>query len=102
MLNTAINAAEMILTLAPKINGQVALSKFTSRDHTHLTNKNRKRFVSAIFRPHRTKLSTARYGHSQLAYGFNYYGTVGSKRNEFVVARKIKNINWLDGEGNNQ
>lgn len=34
------------------------------------------------------------------AYGFNYYGTVGSNRDEFVVVRKMKNINWLDGEGN--
>ncbi|HBX9395979.1 TPA: nitrate reductase subunit alpha [Klebsiella pneumoniae] len=40
------------------------------------------------------------YGH--LAYGFNYYGTVGSNRDEFVVVRKMKNINWLDGEGNDQ
>ncbi|EEE5037659.1 nitrate reductase subunit alpha, partial [Salmonella enterica subsp. diarizonae] len=46
MLNTAIDAAEMILTLAPETNGQVAvkawaaLSEFTGRDHTHLaTNK---------------------------------------------------------------
>lgn len=42
MLNTAIDAAEMILTLAPETNGQVAvkawaaLSEFTGRDHTHL------------------------------------------------------------------
>ena len=41
-LNTAIDAAEMILTLAPETNGQVAvkawaaLSEFTGRDHTHL------------------------------------------------------------------
>jgi nitrate reductase alpha subunit len=41
-LETAIDAAEMILTLAPETNGQVAvkawaaLSKFTGRDHTHL------------------------------------------------------------------
>ena len=42
MLNTAIDAAEMILTLAPETNGQVAvkaweaLSKITGRDHKHL------------------------------------------------------------------
>ncbi|MDI8872346.1 hypothetical protein MJN58_16175, partial [Salmonella enterica subsp. enterica serovar Montevideo] len=41
-------------------------------------------------------------GYAQLAYGFNYYGTVGSNRDEFVVVRKMKNINWLDGEGNDQ
>ncbi len=34
-----------------------------------------------------------------LAYGFNYYGTVGSNRDEFVVVRKMKNISSLDGEG---
>ncbi len=36
------------------------------------------------------------------AYGFNYYGTVGSNRDEFVVVRKMKNIDWLDGEGNDR
>ena len=36
------------------------------------------------------------YGH--LAYSFNYYGTVGSNRDEFVVVRKMKNVDWLDGE----
>lgn len=41
-------------------------------------------------------------GYAQLAYGFNYYGTVGSNRDEFVVVRKMKNINWLDGEGRDQ
>ena len=41
-------------------------------------------------------------GYAHLAYGFNYYGTVGSNRDEFVVVRKMKNINWLDGEGNDQ
>ncbi len=39
-------------------------------------------------------------GYAHLAYGFNYYGTVGSNRDEFVVVRKMKNIDWLDGEGN--
>jgi nitrate reductase alpha subunit len=41
-------------------------------------------------------------GYAQLAYGFNYYGTVGSNRDEFVVIRKMKKIDWLDGEGNDQ
>ena len=41
-------------------------------------------------------------GYAHLAYGFNYYGTVGSNRDEFVVVRKMKNIDWLDGEGNDQ
>ncbi len=41
-------------------------------------------------------------GYAQLAYSFNYYGTVGSNRDEFVVVRKMKNIKWLDGEGCDQ
>jgi len=39
-------------------------------------------------------------GYAQLSYGFNYYGTVGSNRDEFVVVRKMNNVNWLDDEGN--
>ncbi|SLM63403.1 MULTISPECIES: nitrate reductase subunit alpha [Dickeya] len=35
-------------------------------------------------------------GYAQLAYGFNYYGTVGSNRDEFVVVRKMNRIDWLD------
>ncbi|WP_374072064.1 nitrate reductase subunit alpha [Alloalcanivorax xenomutans] len=38
-------------------------------------------------------------GYAQLAYGFNYYGTVGSNRDEFVMVRRMKHIDWLDGEG---
>ncbi len=36
-------------------------------------------------------------GYAQLSYGFNYYGTVGSQRDEFVVLHKIedKDIDWL-------
>ncbi|MEJ4045347.1 nitrate reductase subunit alpha [Erwinia sp. SLM-02] len=39
-------------------------------------------------------------GYAHQSYGFNYYGTVGSNRDEFVIVRKMNNINWLDGEGN--
>ena len=39
-------------------------------------------------------------GYAQYSYGFNYYGTVGSNRDEFVVVRKMHNVDWLDGEGN--
>ncbi len=39
-------------------------------------------------------------GYAHQAYGFNYYGTVGSNRDEFVIVRKMKNVDWLDGEGN--
>ena len=35
-------------------------------------------------------------GYAQLAYGFNYYGTVGSNRDEWVIVRKMKNIDWMD------
>jgi nitrate reductase alpha subunit len=35
-------------------------------------------------------------GYAQLAYGFNYYGTVGSNRDEFVIVRKMRNVDWLD------
>ncbi len=35
-------------------------------------------------------------GYAQLAYGFNYYGTVGSNRDEFVVVRKIDKVDWLE------
>ena len=35
-------------------------------------------------------------GYVQQAYGFNYYGTVGSNRDEFVIMRKMKNVDWLD------
>jgi nitrate reductase alpha subunit len=37
-------------------------------------------------------------GYAQFAYGFNYYGTVGTNRDELVVVRKMKEIDWLDGE----
>ena len=36
-------------------------------------------------------------GYAQQSYGFNYYGTVGSNRDEFVVVRKMKDPDWLDG-----
>jgi nitrate reductase alpha subunit len=37
-------------------------------------------------------------GYAQLAYGFNYYGTIGSNRDEFVIVRKMNKVEWLDGE----
>ena len=36
-------------------------------------------------------------GYAQQAYGFNYYGTVGCNRDEFVVVRKMDKVDWLDG-----
>ncbi|WP_190600119.1 nitrate reductase subunit alpha [Candidatus Vesicomyidisocius sp. SY067_SCS001] len=35
-------------------------------------------------------------GYAQLSYGFNYYGTVGSNRDEFVVVRKMNKVDWKD------
>ena len=35
-------------------------------------------------------------GYAQLSYGFNYYGTVGSNRDEFVIVRKMEKVDWLD------
>ena len=35
-------------------------------------------------------------GYAQYSYGFNYYGTVGTNRDEFVVVRKMAKIDWLD------
>jgi len=37
-------------------------------------------------------------GYVQQSYGFNYYGTVGSNRDEFVVVRRLATVDWLDGE----
>ena len=35
-------------------------------------------------------------GYAQQSWGFNYYGTVGSNRDEFVVVRKMDRVDWLD------
>jgi nitrate reductase alpha subunit len=36
-------------------------------------------------------------GYAQQSYGFNYHGTIGTNRDEFVIVRKMKNVDWLDG-----
>jgi len=36
--------------------------------------------------------------YAQQSYGFNYYGTVGSNRDEFVIVRKMNDVDWLDEE----
>ena len=36
-------------------------------------------------------------GYAQQSYGFNYYGTVGANRDDFVVIRRMKKLDWLDG-----
>ncbi len=35
-------------------------------------------------------------GYAQQSYGFNYYGTVGSNRDEFVIVRKQAKVDWLE------
>ncbi len=35
-------------------------------------------------------------GYAQQSYGFNYYGTVGSNRDEFVIVRKMVKVDWMD------
>nr|WP_305907196.1 molybdopterin dinucleotide binding domain-containing protein [Methylomarinum sp. Ch1-1]MDP4519928.1 molybdopterin dinucleotide binding domain-containing protein [Methylomarinum sp. Ch1-1] len=35
-------------------------------------------------------------GYAQQSYGFNYYGTVGSNRDEFVIVRKTNKVDWMD------
>jgi nitrate reductase alpha subunit len=37
-------------------------------------------------------------GYAQQSYGFNYYGTIGTNRDEFVIVRKMGVIDWMDGE----
>jgi nitrate reductase alpha subunit len=41
-------------------------------------------------------------GYAQQSYGFNYYGTVGSNRDEFVIVRKMANVDWLDRPASDQ
>ncbi|TSI10666.1 nitrate reductase subunit alpha [Lysinibacillus sp. BW-2-10] len=33
-------------------------------------------------------------GYAQLSYGFNYYGPIGSNRDEYVAVRKMKEVKW--------
>ena len=35
-------------------------------------------------------------GYVQQSYGFNYYGTVGSNRDEYVIVRKLSKVDWLE------
>ena len=36
-------------------------------------------------------------GYVQQSYGFNYHGTIGTNRDEFVVVRKMAKVDWLEG-----
>jgi len=35
-------------------------------------------------------------GYAQLSYGFNYYGPVGSQRDEVIVVRKAGEVQWYE------
>ena len=35
-------------------------------------------------------------GYAQLSWGFNYYGTIGTNRDEFVILRKMAVVDWMD------
>jgi nitrate reductase alpha subunit len=39
-------------------------------------------------------------GYAQLSYSFNYYGTVGSQRDENVIVHKIEDadVDWMEGD----
>jgi nitrate reductase alpha subunit len=41
-------------------------------------------------------------GYAQQSYGFNYYGTIGTNRDEFVIVRKMSKVDWLDRPAVNQ
>ncbi|BBO73207.1 nitrate reductase subunit alpha [Desulfosarcina widdelii] len=35
-------------------------------------------------------------GYAQLSYGFNYYGPIGSQRDETIIVRKAGEVNWYE------
>ncbi len=35
-------------------------------------------------------------GYAQLSWGFNYHGTIGTNRDEFVLVRKMSRVDWMD------
>ncbi|QDJ11706.1 Respiratory nitrate reductase alpha chain (plasmid) [Roseomonas mucosa] len=35
-------------------------------------------------------------GYAQLSYGFNYHGTIGTNRDEFVLVRRMATVDWMD------
>ncbi|MBL8665636.1 MAG: nitrate reductase subunit alpha [Candidatus Odyssella sp.] len=36
-------------------------------------------------------------GYAQQSYGFNYHGTIGTNRDEFVIVRKMTKVDWMEG-----
>jgi nitrate reductase alpha subunit len=41
-------------------------------------------------------------GYAQQSYGFNYYGTIGTNRDEFVIVRKMTKVDWLERPATDQ
>lgn len=41
-------------------------------------------------------------GYAHLSWSFNYYGPVGSNRDEFIFLRKMNKVNWFDGTDKGQ
>jgi len=37
-------------------------------------------------------------GYAQQSYFFNYHGTVGANRDEFIIVRKMDKVDWMDGD----
>jgi nitrate reductase alpha subunit len=35
-------------------------------------------------------------GYAQQSYGFNYHGTIGTNRDEFVIVRKMTKVDWME------
>jgi len=35
-------------------------------------------------------------GYAHQSYGFNYYGTIGANRDEFIIVRKMNQVDWMD------
>ena len=38
-------------------------------------------------------------GYAHQSYGFNYHGTIGTNRDEFVIVRKMANVDWMERPG---
>jgi nitrate reductase alpha subunit len=41
-------------------------------------------------------------GYAQQSYGFNYHGTIGTNRDEFVIVRKMAKVDWLERPASDQ
>lgn len=41
-------------------------------------------------------------GYAQLSWSFNYYGPVGSNRDEFIFIRRMNDVDWLENDQSNK